>query len=128
MVEPGYFYARSVMTMFHEVWAEVHLEKIDEDEKTAAQNKTELSAALSMVDITKDTFIKSVIEFIKSQKAFPGSISPNEAVKAVVSYLKKYETAGTIVDALHEKCNAINKERELLLYQCRGLYGSRSVS
>ena len=114
-MEPTNDFDRRFWVMIFKGQAEEILEKLDEVNKTAVQNKTELSAAQSIVDITKDAFNESVIEFIKTQKAFPGSTSTNEAVKAVVSTLKKYQTATTIADALREKYNAINEEH-------RGLY------
>jgi len=110
-MEPEDTFDRPLLEMLYEFMAEVHLEKLIEVEKTAALNKIKLSGALSIVDITKDAFNKSIIEFIKSLKAFPGFISSNKAVKAVVSSLKKYQTAATIANALHEKNNVLNEER-----------------
>jgi len=113
-MEPLNIFNHHAWVMIFKGEAEEILEKLIEVAKTITQNKTELSAALSIVNITKDKFNESVVEFIKTQNAFPGSTSSNEAVKAVVSTLKEYQTATTIADALREKYNAINKENDRL--------------
>ena len=83
------------------------LENINKFTKAAAENETELSAALSTKDNTEKTFIQSVIEFIKTLKTETGT---NKALEAVVLTLKECQTATTVADALREKCIAINKE------------------